>query len=167
MENTVQISEDLKDIMRDLPVPLTIVTAKSDNVKRGVTLSSFTMLSVEPPLISFNIDCKTQFCKFFKSVNNFAVHFPGQDHTDISKRFATSGLSGEEQFDEIATHENVFGTPILSDIGKVIYCTVAERIKIGDHFILIGQVVEVNNEDESPALLYHNRSFKTLNIETK
>lgn len=163
MSLNYQITENLKTIMRGLPVPIAIITAQTGNTKRGITISSFTCLSMNPPLISFNIDCKSQFCSFFKSAKNFAIHFPEDEHVAISSRFATSGLSEEEQFADLDYFEDINGIPVFNSIKNVIHCSVFQRIEMGDHNIIIGDVHHVKSTQKSHALLYHNKAFKTLN----
>lgn len=147
MDNN-QIAEGLKDIMKGLPIPLTIVTAKKGLVKRGITVSSFTTLSMHPPLITFNIECSSQFCQFFEAIENFAVHFPSQKHLELCMRFATSGLTSQEQFLDIKNFENKYGVPVLNEISSKIYCKVKEKIRVADHYILIGKVLETCNTKE-------------------
>ena len=162
METIYQTAEDLKKIMSSLPVPLTIVTAESLGKKRGVTISSFTSLSMNPPLVTFNIDCKTQFCSIIRHTEHFAVHFPSHQHERLCKRFATSGLTEQEQFKDIDFFENEYGVPVFKDISSVIFCQKVDEIKVEDHLIFVGKVTEVYHSEDSPNLLYHKKLFKHI-----
>ncbi|MCO5247853.1 MAG: flavin reductase family protein [Chitinophagales bacterium] len=160
--NHPSVAERLKDIMSELPVPLTIITAEFDGVKRAVTISSFTCHSMRPPLITFNIDCGSQFCEVIKNTSHFAVHFPNENHIHICKHLAQKGLTSEEQFSIIQYEKNEFQTPIITDIPSILFCQKEEIIKVGDHIILVGRVIEAKKTDEKTGLLYHQRSFITI-----
>lgn len=157
-----KICEQIKSIMSEIPVPLTIITAEHNGLKRAVTISSFTCHSMEPPLITFNINCGSQFCEVIQNATHFAVHFPNENHISICKHLAQKGLTSEEQFSNISYHETEHNTPIISDITSVLICTKKEIIKVGDHIILVGQVVEAKRTEERPGLLYHQKNFVTI-----
>lgn len=156
MHNSNQIAEGLKNIMKGLPVPLAIITAKKGSVKRGITVSSFTTLSMHPPLITFNIECGSQFCQFFEAIENFAVHFPSREQIELCMRFATSGLTSREQFLNIKNYENEYGVPVLKEISSKIYCNVKERIRVADHYILVGKVLETCHTKENKECILPN-----------
>lgn len=158
--NTVE--EDLKGIMNDLPVPVAIVTAAFGSEKRAVTISSFTSHSMRPALVTFNIDCTTQFCSIIKKASHFAVHFPSLRHADLCRQFARKGLSSEEQFRGVDFFDNEYGSPVIKSIASAIYCSLNDVIEVGDHLILVGRVLQAYKSDVDPQLLYHQRSFVTL-----
>lgn len=157
-----QIAEQLKGIMSELPVPLTIITAEHNGVKRAVTISSFTCHSMEPPLITFNINCASQFCSVIKSTDYFAVHFPNENHIKICKHLAQKGLSSEEQFSLIEHTEDEYNTPIISDIPSVLFCKKENALEVGDHIILVGRVLKTHKTEEKAGLLYHNKAFVVI-----
>lgn len=157
-----QIAEQLKGIMSELPVPLTIVTAEYKGVKRAVTISSFTCHSMQPPLVTFNIDCSSQFCSVIKNTDYFAVHFPNENHINICKHLAQKGLSSEDQFSVIEHTANEFQTPIITDIPSILFCRKEDIIKVGDHIILVGRVIETKKTDKKAGLLYHQKTFVAI-----
>lgn len=159
---SLPITEQLKGIISELPVPLTIITAEHNGLKRAVTISSFTCHSMQPPLITFNIGCDSQFCEVIKNTSYFAVHFPNENHISICKHLAQRGLSSEEQFSSIPYSKNEHHTPIISDMSSVLICYKNETIKIGDHIILVGQVIEVKKSTGKAGLLYHQKNFVTI-----
>ncbi len=154
------IAEDLKSTMRNLPFPIAIVTAAYGKQKRGVTVSSFTSLSLNPPLVSFNIDCNSQICSLIKRATHYAVHFPLPENSPLCDHFAASGLSQEEQFNEVNHSRNSYGSPVLNAISTVIQCRSYDTFHAGDHLIIAGEVIEVKQRSNKAGILYYGQSFR-------
>ncbi len=154
------IAEDLKSTMRNLPFPIAIVTASYGKQKRGITVSSFTSLSLNPPLVSFNIDCNSQICSLMKRATHYAVHFPLPEHSPLCDHFAASGLSQEEQFNEVNHYRNTYGSPVLNAFSTVIQCRSYNKFRVGDHIIMAGEVIEVKQRSRKAGILYYGQSFR-------
>lgn len=155
-------AEDLKSIMRQLPFPVTVVTTAVGKEKRGITIGSFTSLSMDPPLISFNLDDKAQMSELISKVTHFAVHFPSPEQSGICDHFAIPDLSGDEQFEGINYYRSPYGTPVLHDAGAVIHCRLYNRFQAGDHSIVVGEVMEINQAEKRANVLYYNRSYREV-----
>ncbi len=158
----VNIASDLKNAMRQLPFPVTIVTAAIGKEKRGITIGSFTSLSLDPPLISFNVDHDATIYDLITRATHYAVHIPQPEQSPLCDNFAVSGQSVEEQFDGVDHHRSGYGSPILSDVSTVIQCRAYDKIEAGDHTIIVGEVVEVTQDDKNPGVLYYDRSYRSV-----
>lgn len=154
------IAENLKNTMSNLPFPIAIVTAAYGKQKRGVTVGSFTSLSMNPPLISFNIDCNSQICSLMERATHYTVHLPLPDDSHLCDHFATSGLTGKEQFSEVDHYRNAYGSPVLNAISTVIQCRAYNKFQAGDHLIMAGEVIEVNQRSKKAGILYYGQSFR-------
>ncbi|MDX1639125.1 MAG: flavin reductase family protein [Balneolaceae bacterium] len=155
-------AEDLKAVMRQFPFPVTVVTAAVGKEKRGITIGSFTSLSMDPPLVSFNLDAEAQMHDLIDKITHFAVHFPGTKQAAICDHFATPDMTGEEQFEDIDFHRSKYGTPVLNDAGAVMQCRLYNRFKAGDHTIIVGEVVEIDQPNEEASILYYDRSYRCI-----
>lgn len=76
-------ADALKKAMRQLPFPMVIATAALGIEKRGVTIGSFTNLSLSPLLISFNINHASQIYLLIKRATHFAIHLPEPEQTSM------------------------------------------------------------------------------------
>lgn len=155
-------ADALKKAMRQLPFPVVIATAAVGIEKRGVTIGSFTSLSLSPPLISFNINHASQIYLLIKRATHFAIRLPEPEQTSLCDHFAQSGLSSSEQFKAINHYRNAYGSPILKDIGTVIQCRTYDKIPAGDHTIFVGEVVEVDQPNDKAGLLYYDRTYRSV-----
>jgi flavin reductase (DIM6/NTAB) family NADH-FMN oxidoreductase RutF len=156
------IANNLKEAMRQLPFPVTIVTTAIGKEKRGITIGSFTSLSLDPPLISFNVDHNAQIHNLIKRATHYAVHIPRPNQSTLCNHFSISGQSSDEQFNAVEHFRNPYGTPILENISTVIQCRSYERVEAGDHTIIIGEVVEVQQQEQKAGVLYYDRSYRSV-----
>ncbi|SMO36999.1 flavin reductase family protein [Fodinibius sediminis] len=155
-------AESLKEAMRQLPFPVAIATAAIGKEKRGITIGSFTSLSLSPPLISFNIDHEAQIHPLISRATHYAVHLPQPEQSSLCDHFAISGQTSEEQFEDVDYFRSSYGSPILRAIPTIIQCRSYEKVKAGDHTIMIGEVVEVEQRNSRPSVLYYDRSYRSI-----
>lgn len=162
MDSKVALAEGLKNVMRQIPYPVTIVTAAVGKTKRGSTIGSFTSLSLAPPLISFNVDRSSQMHALLNKATHFTVHIPEASQSDLCNHFAVPDLSPEEQFEEIAHSRSPYGSPVLEDFVAVIHCRKYDEVPAGDHTIMIGEVLDIEQHKEEAAILYLNGVYHAL-----
>lgn len=149
-------AKDLINVMRQIPFPVTIVTASNGTSARGITIGSFTSLSMEPPLISFNVEKESQMHEVLQESSSFVVQIPHADQQELCTRFALPDQSDEEQFDGLAYRLSEKGVPVLDDVVAVLECTPYKQVEAGDHTLIIGKVERVEILKNDPAILYLN-----------
>ena len=159
--------ESLRQTMRRVPSPVTVVTAATEREARGITIGSFTSVSLEPPLICFNVDRSARMHPVITEASRFAVHILGDHQAHLSDHFAIPDLSGAEQFESVAHRINAHGTPILDDVTAVFHCTPHDAFEAGDKTIIIGQVVEIDADVDRGAVLYYQRSYRAVGDEVR
>lgn len=148
--------------MRRVPAPVTVVTATGAKEARGATIGSFTSVSLDPPLISFNLEQGSQMHEVMEETSHFAVHILEAGQAALCTHFARPDCSGAEQLGDIAYHLDSYGNPILDAALAILRCRTHARVRAGDHSIIIGEVVEVEERGEGTALLYHNRTYCSI-----
>jgi 3-hydroxy-9,10-secoandrosta-1,3,5(10)-triene-9,17-dione monooxygenase reductase component len=153
---------ELKEVMRLLPYPVTVITAVAGGRKRGITIGSFTSLSMDPPLISFNVTTDSQMHELLAEAVRFVVHIPGAGQQELCMRFALPDQSDEEQFDGLSFKQDKGGPPVLDGAIAEIHCTRFRLIPAGDHSIVIGRVERIKRNREELSILYCNGTYQTL-----
>lgn len=162
-QSAKQRGEALRGVMRHVPYPVAIVTAATGERIRGITIGSFTSLSMNPPLISFNLEKTTQMHPLLEAASHFVVHIPGTDQADLCDRFALPDFTGPEQFDAVEYHRDGRGTPVLDGAVAVIHCRKYNMAEGGDHSIVMGEVLDVDqNEAAQPGILYFEGGYHQL-----
>ena len=124
----------------------------------GLTISSFTPVSLRPPLILICVDYASYDLEHFRSNSHFAINVLTALQRDLSVRF--SGLR-EGRFDGLDWYSGSTGAPLLSGALAVLECRVKEIIEAGDHAILIGNVVRAQAHEGQP-LVYFNRNYRSI-----
>lgn len=162
MGNQQKIAEELIGVMRLLTYPVTIITTAAGDRKRGVTIGSFTSLSMDPPLISFNVIKASQMHEVLDQAEQIVVHVPGIEHKDLCSRFAIPDLEDHEQFREVDFIGEEGDPPVLDGMIAEIYCKIHHHVEAGDHTIFIGFVEKVKRNRDDPSILYYDGEFLSI-----
>jgi flavin reductase (DIM6/NTAB) family NADH-FMN oxidoreductase RutF len=134
---------------------VTVVTALSEDGQRlGLTVSAFSSLSLEPPLILICIDKRASAHDHLSEGRHFAVNILAEDQEQISARFASRDA---DRFNGLAIVEGKTGSPLIEGAIAHIECRVTQAYPGGDHTIFIGQVEAVAIDDENPLLYFRGR----------
>ena len=148
--------------MRRVPSPVTVVTAAGPDERRGMTVGSFTSVSLDPPLVSFNVALDAQMHDLIADAKHFAVHILSDQQAQLSNNFAVPDRTGEEQFAAIPHRLDANGTPILEDALAVFFCTRYATYPAGDHTLVVGQVLDIEAGLDGSPLVYFDRSYRHL-----
>ncbi|MEV0297848.1 flavin reductase family protein [Nocardia sp. NPDC050710] len=154
-------AEQYRASMRHYPAGVTVVTLSSPNGPVGFTATSFASLSLEPPLVSFNIANTSSSLAAMLRADSVVIHFLGEHQHHLAQRFSRSA---EERFTDRSLWTTLdTGEPVLHGTPIWVRATVQQLIPIGDHTFAVGLVTRVHdNTDEKPAaapLLYYNGRY--------
>lgn len=119
---------------------ITIVTSLSGDEPVGLTVNSFTSVSLEPPLVLFCLRRESGIRKAVRDTGHFTVNILAEDQQDTSSIFASRDAS---RFDAVECTAGRNGTPVLIDALAHLGCRVVNEIDAGDHVIILGEVTEV------------------------
>jgi flavin reductase (DIM6/NTAB) family NADH-FMN oxidoreductase RutF len=138
---------------------VTVVTAKFDDARlAGITVTAFTSVSLEPPLVLICIDKRSRMHDKLQVGGNFAVNMLAQDQEFVSRRFASGDA---DPFREIGYREGVTGAPLLQGTTAAVECRIVELLPGGDHTIILGEV-EATQVSEGKPLLYFRGGYAQL-----
>jgi len=150
-----------KTVLRRWASGVAIVTTRAGDHVAGMTATSFTSVSLEPPLVLVCADKKALTLPILQQAGAFAVNLLADDQHDLSARFA---LSGNEalRFDGLACRRGPTGSPWLPDTLAVLDCRTVATHDAGDHVILIGEVEAAEWNDARTPLLYYDATYQRL-----
>jgi flavin reductase (DIM6/NTAB) family NADH-FMN oxidoreductase RutF len=138
---------------------ITIVSLRAPNgTPHGLTVNSFTSVSINPPLILVCIDYGCALLPYFRLANFFAVNILTQEQRSLSISFA---VKPEGRFDGIHWHAGSTGAPILSGVLAFFECRTSQIAEAGDHAIVIGEVVRSECSTGNP-LVYFDSNYRVL-----
>lgn len=123
----------------------------------GFTASAFSSLSLEPPLILVCLDQKADSHEAFFNAGSFAVSILATHQRALAIRFATKGA---QKFDGVTTNVGTeTGLPLIPESAVHLECRMHQTIPIGDHTILVGEVIGVDVDESVRPLVYHARQY--------
>ena len=125
----------------------------------GFTINSFSSLSLSPPLIIFNIyKTETDHVEFLKN-NSFVINFLSREQEEVSRLFATKDPEKVNKTEHsISENKNI----ILNDTLGHIELSVFQQIDIADHVLVIGQVQNLETDDNKKPLIYYRSKYQSL-----
>jgi len=135
---------------------VTVVTAKlADGQLAGITVTAFSSLSLDPPLVLVCIDKRARIHDPLETGKSYAVNILAHDQELVSRRFASSG---PDQFREIGYREGTTGVPLLDGAIAMLECRIVDRLAGGDHTIIVGEV-EATHVREGKPLMYFRGGY--------
>ncbi|MBN9426128.1 MAG: flavin reductase family protein [Burkholderiales bacterium] len=128
---------------------VTTVTAAGAPV--GLTVNSFSSVSLEPALVLWSLRRQSSACEIFSQASCFAVNLLQSAQEDISTRFASRGA---EKFEGLRIRHGLDGVPLLPDCVAAFECRTVRTHIEGDHLLFIGRVERFTLHPDTEPLIY-------------
>lgn len=161
MERDVQTG--LKQAMRAYPQGVTVATTDGPSGATGMTVSSFTSVSLEPPLVLISIAKGSAMHDLFREAKAYAINFLADDQKSVSDRFA-GRTSARDRFEGLRFTKGVTGSPIIEGARVAIECKAWKVYEGGDHSILVGEVVSARTLNSKRPLVYYSQQYTTTEL---
>lgn len=152
-----------RQIMGHFPTGVTVVTAMTTGdgagLPTGMAIGSFASVSLDPPLVMF---CPTKDASTWREIEAskcFAVNVLRAEQEAVSRVFATKDV---DKFSGLGWHKGATGSPILDDHLAYLDCTVHAIYEGGDHWVVLGKVVELGLGDEGLPLVFFRGGYGTF-----
>ncbi len=124
----------------------------------GLTVNSFTSVSLKPPLVLICVDYSSTVLPLFRASRHYGVSVLTESQQAISAKFARRG---EDRFDGVAWSAGGAGVPLIEGALAQFECAVRQVVEAGDHAVLIGEVVRAEYAGGSP-LLYFGSGYRRM-----
>ena len=135
---------------------VTIMTAQNaEGEKVGVTANSFNSVSLDPALILWSIDKNSSSFHVFEQATHFAVNILSGSQIELSNKFSRRNI---DKYEGTSYREGAGTAPILDNCSAVFECERHQILEGGDHWIIVGKVVNFHDEGRSP-LVYHQGAY--------
>lgn len=155
-------ADELRNAMRFWASGVTVVSVQHNGVQHGMTVSSFTSLSLEPPLVMVSLRSETRTREMIAHARTFGVTVLSAEQQEISNRFAGRVPESANRFDGLETFTLESGAPFLRG-GLVFFdCRVVATYQAGTHHVLIAHVLAVQTDATRQPLLYFNRDYRRV-----
>jgi len=148
-----------RTLLRRQAATVTVVTAPG-SPPVGFTATSFTSVSLRPPLVSFCLDRGSSSWPTLERAEHVGVHLLGEGQHEVARTFATSGI------DRFAAHTGwrlgPYGVPLLDSPVAWLLCRVTSRVTAGDHAIVLASPLDGSHSDGGRPLLYHMGAYASV-----
>ncbi len=128
-----------------------VTTLDANGDRAGMTISSFNSVSMDPPLVLWSIANDAYSYDAFINAEYFAVNILTIAQQELSARFARRG---QDKFDGLECHAGLHGSPILPDYAACFECRTEHCYEGGDHKIIVGRVLRLEDTDKDPLIFY-------------
>jgi flavin reductase (DIM6/NTAB) family NADH-FMN oxidoreductase RutF len=155
--------ERLRRAMRAWTTGVAIITANHEGRQYGMTVNSFTSISLEPPLISVALRQLTHTHDLVVKSGRFAVTILAADQKELSDRFAGKLANIMDRFEGVQT-EILPGldAPVFKNGLAYFHCRVVNSMQVGENTLFVAEVVAAQGEGQGDPLVYHNRQYWRL-----
>lgn len=151
---------EFRDALGLFATGVAVVTALGrDRRKIGMTVNSFTSVSLEPPLVSFNVAKSLNSISEWLVAEAFAVNLLAENQDAVSSGFARAHADKWGGVESIAGHTSC---PVLRAKLAVFECEKYACHEAGDHYIMLGKVIHFEIERAAPPLLYFGGRYRKL-----
>ena len=160
-----QFQDLFRDIMSNFAASVTVVTGHTEGWHHGLTVSAFTSVSLDPPLVLICVDHSSQSIKALRAAEGFTVNMFREGTGQVALRFASkatdkfAGLVVEQPKHEAA------GLCLPEESYASLECRTVESVVAGDHTIFIGHVEHASFYASARPLLYWQRRFRRILVE--
>ena len=138
---------EFRRVLGHYPTGVTVVTATCPAGPEGLTIGSFTSVSLDPPLVSFCPGHDSDSWARMRDVGSFCVNVLSDEQADVSTTFASKA---EDKFRGVVTRVEATGAPVIEGCLAWIDCRVEAVHTAGDHDIVVGRVVALGTADGAP-----------------
>ena len=150
---------ELRGVLGCFATGVCVVTTVGDEGRPvGMTINSFSSVSLDPPLILWSIGLNTPSRSAFQTHGSFAINIMSAAAKDTTLKFARPS---DDKFKGIDWAQGINGVPVLQEALAVLECKVENQIVSGDHEIFIGRVLRIDQNEGDP-LLFHKGGFASL-----
>lgn len=133
-------------------------TLDGEGNPHGLTINSFTSVSLTPPLVLICIDYRAAVLPYFRAAEHFGISFLNESQEVLSNRFA---YRPDCRFEGTEWRPGVTGVPLIEGNLAALECRVERILEAGDHFVILGETVSAELNGGEP-LLYYSGAYARL-----
>lgn len=157
---TLPDSNNFRQVLGRLPTGVVIVTGGDPQQPSGLVCGSFMSVSLQPPLVAVSPAKTSTSWPAIEASGTFCANVLADGQEELAQRFAKSG--GDKFAGTSWEPAPSTGAPILDGVAAWIDCRVYKQIEAGDHWLVLGEVLELSVHSDGGALVFHGGQFRPL-----
>jgi flavin reductase (DIM6/NTAB) family NADH-FMN oxidoreductase RutF len=139
-----------------------VVGARHDDLDYGTTVSSFTSVSLDPPLVLVSLGVRARIAGMLDTSGRFSVSVLEVGQQAAGSYFATPGRDPSAGFGSVEVDRCPNGLPLVRGALAHLSCTLEARLTQGDHGLYVGRVAFAHGRGDGRPLLYFRREYHSL-----
>jgi flavin reductase (DIM6/NTAB) family NADH-FMN oxidoreductase RutF len=151
-----------REVLSQWASGVSIVTTNDDGMLYGLTVSSFSSLSLDPPLVLVCLANTNRMVGMIGASRGFAVSILASNQSAASNYFARQGRLPTKDFTEIEGEWTSSGQPVIRGALAWMVCELQSTFVEGDHTVVIGRVIETRASTDGEPLLYWSRKYRAI-----
>lgn len=158
MQAKSNLNLELRRALSQFATGITVVTTRAaDGSPAGLTVNSFSSVSLDPPLLLWCLGLNSASFDTFRLAEQQMIHVLAADQLEIAKRFASRGV---DRFAGVPWSPTDAGLPRIDGCVAWFECTIRSRYEEGDHLILVGRIDAFEVVAGRP-LVFHDSRYIT------
>jgi flavin reductase (DIM6/NTAB) family NADH-FMN oxidoreductase RutF len=160
MHDAEEYLRDLRAALGQYATGVAIVTTRAPGGPHiGVTVNSFTSVSLNPPLVLFCLSTRSRLLTMFENAGQFNVNVLAKNQQALSNRFAKPSMN---DWDGVAFHTGDNGCAVLNDVAGTLQCARRSAFPGGDHVIIVGEVTQYSRRPHAEPLVFYQGGYGTF-----
>lgn len=137
-----------------------VTTSGADGAPCGLTINSFSSVSLTPPLVLWSMTTKSPNLEIFRQASHFAINILAGDQREICNQFASPI---DDRFEGIDWFRGMNDLPVIRGTIATFECERTQMVDAGDHIVFFGEVKENEQSDREP-LIFFSGQFGTMPV---
>jgi flavin reductase (DIM6/NTAB) family NADH-FMN oxidoreductase RutF len=158
--------EILRQTMRRWPTGVSIVACQYEGRRHGMTVNSFTSISLDPPLVTVTLANDTRTHALVQAAGFFRITVLASDQQHLSDIFAGKVADHQDRFAGVELLELAGNMPLIRGGLAALVCRVFATHPFPHSTLFIGEVTAAWHRDDGGPLVYMNRGYHRLELET-
>ena len=153
------VTRDFVNAMASAAMGVSVVTTNGKAGRFGLTVSAWSSVSAEPPIVLVCINRKNPIVEAISDNGRFVVNALDVNHKELALIFAGRPSEGKAyEFSDSDWQQSDTDEILLKGASATFSCDVESHFDVGTHRVFLGRVHGVTTDTVTP-LIYHNRSF--------
>jgi len=145
-----------RQVLGHFPTGVTVVTGRDPAGPVGLSVNSFTSVSLDPPLVALCVNRVSTTWPRIRDIGRFTVNILSADQELVSRTFASHGA---DRFAGIGWHPSPSGSPVLEGALAWLDATVEVEHDAGDHLLVIGRVFGLDVAGDGSPLVFYRGGY--------
>ena len=160
LEGTLPHEDNFRQVLSRLPTGVVILTADGDGGPHGLVVGSFMSVSLQPPLVAVCPSKTSTTWPLIERGGRFCANVLAEGQESLARTFSARGADRFAAIDW--TPAPATGSPLLPGVAAWIDCRIHDRFEGGDHWLVVGEVLELSVSRTGGALVFHGGAFRQL-----